>query len=104
MIVDRKEDCYEALSINDIVYRLNLLDNLEQENQKLDEKVCCLTMDLITTKSYEQLEKECNRFKKENEQLRKQIDELIKGIQDSAKMSADAICKPMMKEQWGDVE
>ena len=30
VIVDKKEDCYEALSINDIVYRLNSLDNLEQ--------------------------------------------------------------------------
>ena len=43
---------------------------LNQENQKLDEKVCSLTMDLITTKSYKQLEKEINRFKKENKQLK----------------------------------
>ena len=77
VIVDKKEDCYEALSINDIVYRLNLLDDLEQENLKLDEKVCLLTMDLITTKSYKQLEKELERFKKENEQLKQKIKSIV---------------------------
>ena len=43
-----------------------------------------------------------NDFAEENEQLKKQINELIKGIQESAKMSADVICKPMNNKRWGD--
>ena len=43
---------------------------LKNENQKLDEKICLLTMDLIKTKSYEQLEKELNRIKNDNEKLK----------------------------------
>ena len=109
VIVDRKEDCYEALSINDIVYRLNLLDNLEQENQKLDEKVCCLTMDLVTTKSYKQLEKELERFKKENEQLkqsnRSTLREFEKGVQKVQKLAKE---NEQLKEVnvwlWGEIK
>lgn len=37
----------------------------------------------------------------ENEQLKKQRDELIKSIQDTVKLSADAICKPMQNKVWG---
>ena len=44
------------------------------------------------------------RVSDENEELKKQINGLIRGMQDSARMSADAICKPMMKEQWGDID
>ena len=43
-------------------------------------------------------------YRKENERLKKQIDELINSIQESARMGADAICKPMMKKQWGNIE
>ena len=52
---------------------LNQNDELNDENQKLDEKICSLTMDLIKTKSYEQLEKELNRIKNENEQLKEHL-------------------------------
>ena len=51
-------------------------EKLKNENQKLDEKVCLLTRDLIKTKSYEQLEKELNRIKNENEELKKENQEL----------------------------
>ena len=44
-----------------------------------------------------------NQLNDENEQLKKQINELVKGIQDSAKISADAMCKRMNKNVWGDV-
>ena len=54
---------------------LNQNDELNDENQKLDEKICSLTMDLIKTKSYEQLEKELNRIKNENEQLKQDLGE-----------------------------
>ena len=54
---------------------LNQNDELNDENQKLDEKICSLTRDLIKTKSYEQLEKELNRIKNENEQLKQDLGE-----------------------------
>ena len=47
----------------------------------------------------EMLEK-LNELLEENEQLKKQINELVKGIQDSAKISADAMCKRMNKNVW----
>ena len=43
-----------------------------------------------------------NALHEENEQLKQQVNELIKSIQDSAKMSADAICKPLTRERWSD--
>ena len=89
VIVDKKEDEYEALSINDIVYRLNQIDELDQENQKLDEKVCLLTMDLIKTKSYDQLEKELNKIKNENEQLKQFQEKVFKLIDNNIKIYED---------------
>ena len=41
------------------------------------------------------------RLEEKNKELRKQIDELIKGIQDGARESADAICKPLLNNVWG---
>ena len=43
-----------------------------------------------------------NELNEENKQLKQQNKELIKGIQDSARIGADAICKPMKKEVWGE--
>ena len=58
------------LTNEDVVDLLNENEQLENENQEFDEKICLLTMDLIKTKSYEQLEKELNRIKNENEGLK----------------------------------
>ena len=56
-----------ATALNRVI---NENEQLKNENQKLDEKICLLTRDLIKTKSYEQLEKELNRIKNENKQLK----------------------------------
>lgn len=45
-----------------------------------------------------------NKLNDENKELKKDINALINNIQDSAKMSADIICKPMNKRIWGDSE
>lgn len=37
----------------------------------------------------------------ENEQLKKQNEELINGMQETARLSAKAITKPMVEERWG---
>lgn len=42
---------------------LDLLNELANENEKLNEKLLCLTADMVKTKSYEQLEKENKRLK-----------------------------------------
>lgn len=42
-----------------------------------------------------------NRIHEENEQLRKQNQELIQGIQETAKISANGITKPMVEKLWG---
>ena len=55
---------------------LNQNDELNDENQKLDEKICSLTRDLIKTKSYEQLEKELNRIKNKNEGLKSENEDM----------------------------
>ena len=42
-----------------------------------------------------------NQLNDENEQLRKQNQELIQGMQETARLSAKAITKPMVEERWG---
>lgn len=54
--------------------------------------------------SDENIELLCNRLNElveENEQLRKQNEELINGMQETARLSAKAITKPMVEERWG---
>ena len=68
-----------------------LLNALNDENEQLKHDATVL---IQSNKDY----------RKENEQLKQQIDELINSIQESARMGADAICKPMMKKQWGNIE
>lgn len=67
-IVDGITDQEYGSNINKLLELLNELADenkeLNEENQKLDEKVCLLTMDLVTTKSYKQLEKENERLKR----------------------------------------
>ena len=64
-------------------------------------------IDMQTRNTYDYVSEVCpllNDLNDENEQLKQQIDELINSIQESARMGADAICKPMMKKQWGNIE
>lgn len=69
---------YIDIKNNQLAYYdlLNENEQLENENQKLDEKICLLTGDLIKTKSYEQLEKELNRIKNENEGLKSENEDM----------------------------
>ena len=66
----------------------DLLNKLNEENKGLKS-------------SNMEMEDYCARLEEKNEELRKQIDELIKGIQDGASESADAICKPLLNKGWG---
>lgn len=70
--------CNEVpLTNKEVVDLLNENEQLENENQELDEKICLLTMDLIKTKSYGQLENELNRIKNENEGLKEKLNEIL---------------------------
>lgn len=41
------------------------------------------------------------RLTEENQKLKKQNHELIEGMQDTARLSANAITKPMVEVRWG---
>ena len=111
------------LTVIGAVNTLNTLryanEQLDKENQQLDEKVCALTMDLVTTKSYIQLEKEnvrlkdtlvaakasltnFNSLKEENKQLKEDNKRLLKHCE------THGIIVPLNYERYkkyvGDVE
>lgn len=66
--------CVDRDDFEDIVPLLNKLhennEQLKEKNQKLNEEVCILQMDLCKTKSYEQLEKDNKRLKQIYSQLK----------------------------------
>lgn len=99
-------------TLNTLIYANEQLD---KENQQLDEKVCALTMDLVTTKSYKQLEKEnvrlkdtlvaakasltnFNSLKKENEQLKQRINSRLHFYRELYESTNDDVVKRVVED------
>ena len=78
------------------------LNELVEENEQLKQREKTLEGMIRTfDEGCKEIYDDKCRLEKENEQLRKQNEELINGMQETARLSAKAITKPMVEERWG---